>query len=98
MALDGPEKALLTSVAVMQVFADGSEVDFDRRAVQMRAANEILSEIVDVEQMKQVAMILGALGSWGIAYLVPKAISGEDPKDWLLGYVTSAFRILDERG
>jgi hypothetical protein len=94
---DRYERALLTAVSVMSEFAGEIPSPLDERAAQMRKADEIL-RAVEPDELVTVALLLGALGTWGICTLVPLHPLGVEPKDWILGYVQSAFLAVDERG
>jgi hypothetical protein len=93
---DRYEEALLVAVSVMTAFSENRDGP-DDRASQMKAADAILRD-VDPSSLVTVGLLLGALGTWGICDLIPRAFPRTDPKDWILGYVQSAFSVVDERG
>lgn len=99
---DPYERALLRAAAIMEACAGNVEelmaVEHDARRRGVVKVIEILDTIDDPRDMKLVAQLLGVIGTWGICYLVPKAMPGVDPVDWIDGYVVSSFRIVDERG
>jgi hypothetical protein len=91
-------RSLIAAVSIMHTFAEGSAGTMEERAVQMRAANAILREVEGETDLRTITLILGAIGTWGIVGLIPRALPGEDPKDWILQYVQEAFSLVERGG
>ena len=90
MALSAGSEALLRAVGLLVAFADTT--DLDTGSALVREVTEGLDEV----ELRSLVAALAGLASWSIGSLVPLAIPGQDPKEWIESYVPAALRIVDE--